>query len=175
MCLWISQAPQQVSCENLASWYQSREHASSEQPAKCHVIPTSESPAVKTPNLLDPRMTLFLFSAQGGSYMMYLLAILCNVVQFCIQSSVEFPCKRNLFDVKFFSCSVPRENLETQVWLTMYKSTLKMKTLYLKFTRSQFKHVGISGKMASKTLMCLSVNRLVIKLSKCPVSMIVII
>ena len=40
-----------------------------------------------------------------------------------------------------------------------------MKTLYLKFTRSQFKHVGISGKMTSKTLMCLPVNRLVIKLS----------
>ena len=43
--------------------------------------------------------------------------------------------------------------------------TLKMKTLYLKFTRSQFKHVGISGKMTSKTLLCLPVNRLVIKLS----------
>ena len=80
MCLWISQAPQQVSCENLASWYQSREHAGSEQPAKCQVIPTSESPAVKTPNLLDPRMTPFLFSAQGGSFVMLLLAILYNFV-----------------------------------------------------------------------------------------------
>ena len=70
----------QVSCENLAGWYQSREHASSEQAAKCHVIPTSESPAVKTPNLLDPRMTSFLFSAQGGSYMMHLIAILCSFV-----------------------------------------------------------------------------------------------
>ena len=37
-----------------------------------------------------------------------------------------------------------------------------MKTLYLKFTGSQFKHVGISGKMTSKTLMCPPVNRLVI-------------
>ena len=48
--------------------------------------------------------------------------IWCNFEQFCIQSSVEFPCKRNLFDVRFCSCSVPRENLEPQVWLTMYTS-----------------------------------------------------
>ena len=160
MCLWISQAPQQVSCENLAGWYQSREHASSEQPAKCQVIPTSESPAVKTPNLLDPRMTPFRFSVQGGSYMMHLLAILYNFVTNRQLSSLV----REIFLMWSFALVVVQEKtrnprFDLQCTNQTIWPTLKMKILYSKFTRSQFKHVGISGKMTSKTLMCLPVNR----------------